>query len=147
MENLPNFPERLKELMFDHGEMRSEALGAAIGVHGTNIRAWMNGTSLITLENAVKLADFFSCSLDYLVGRKEHDEHVAPRQLPPFYEHLREVMKDKQITRYQIVHNTNIYDVYFTKWKKGAKPDLITVITLADYLQVSLDRLVGRTDY
>ena len=147
MENLSIFPERLKELMFDRGEMRSEALGAAIGVHGTNVRAWLNGTSLITLENAVKLADLFSCSLDYLVGRKEQDEKVVPRELPPFYEHLRKVMEEKKVTRYQIVHNTEIYDVYFTKWKKGAKPDLVTVIVLADYLEVSLDWLVGRTDY
>ena len=39
MEYLSNFPERLRELMFDRGEMKSEELGAAIGVHGTNVRA------------------------------------------------------------------------------------------------------------
>ncbi len=147
MEYLSNFPERLRELMFDRGEMKSEELGAAIGVHGTNVRAWLNGTSLITLENAIKLANFFLCSLDYLSGRKEQDEEVLPRPLPPFYENLRKVMAEKQVTRYRIVRDTDIRDLYFTKWRKGAKPDLITVIKLADRLEVSLDYLVGRTDY
>ncbi len=147
MENLSNFPERLRELMFDRGDMKSEALGKAIGVHGTNVRAWLNGTSLISLEHAIQLADFFSCNLDYLAGRGERDETVVPRPLPPFYDSLRGVMAEKGVSRYQIVRDTEIHDVYFTRWKKGAKPDLITAVILADYLQVSLDRLIGRTDY
>lgn len=147
MEILSNFPERLRELMFDRGEIKSEALGEKIGVHGTNVRAWLNGTALISLENAVKLADFFCCSLDYLAGRSEKDDPVTPRPLPPFYDSLRRVMCERAITRYQVVHCAEIHDVYFTRWKRGAKPDLITVIKLADCLGVSIDYLIGRTEY
>lgn len=147
MSILSNFPDRLKELMFDHGDIKSEALGRAIGVHGTNVRAWINGKASITLSNAIKLADFFECSLDYLAGRSETDERVLPRELPSFYENLRKVMEEKNITRYRLAREPEMKDVYFTKWAHGAKPDLITAIKLADYLNVTLDYLVGRTDY
>ena len=147
MDILSNFPERLKELMFDHDEIKSEALGAAIGIHGTSVRAWMRGKSMITLPNAIILADFFECSLDYLAGERENDEKIPPRPLPPFYDNLRKIMAEKGITRYALVKDTEIKDVYFTKWAHGALPDLITVIKLAKYLDVSLDYLVGRTDY
>ena len=147
MNNLSNFPERLKELMFDHEEIKSEALGAAIGVHGTNVRAWMKGKSLISLENAIKLADFFQCRLDYLAGISENAENITPHALPEFYTNLRNVMEQKGVTRYSLAKKPEIKDVYFTKWAHGAKPDLITVIILADYLEVSLDYLVGRVDY
>lgn len=147
MVKLSNFPERLKELMFDHDNIKSELLGAAIGIHGTNVRAWMSGKSLISLENAIKLADFFECRLDYLAGISENDEKVILRALPDFYKNLRSVMEEKGITRYSLAKKPEIKDVYFTKWSHGAKPDLITVIKLAEYLEVSLDYLVGRADY
>ena len=147
MYNLSKLSERLKELMFDHGNMKSEALAAEIGVMGTSVRNWINGTYEITLANAIKLADYFQCSLDYLTGLRENYETVFPRDLPPFYLRLREVMRELGITRYKIAHSKNFSDSYFTNWASGEQPKLATVCALADYLNVSLDYLVGRTDY
>ena len=146
MESLSMFPERLKELM-TFREAKAEEVSVAIGVHITNVRAWMRGASLITLQNAIKLADFFGCSLNYLSGMSDVYEQVPPRNLPPFYGRLRTIMAERGITRYQISRETTIKDVYFTRWAKGAQPDLITVILLAKKLDVSLDYLIGRTDY
>ena len=147
MDSLSKLPERLKELMFYHGEIKSEALAAKIGVYGSSVRAWMNGKSLISLNNAIKLADFFSCSLDYLAGLRDTYEEVKAKPCPEFYERLRNVMIEKNISRYEIVKKTEIPDVYFTKWSRGAVPDLISIIKIAKHLDVSLDYLVGRTDY
>ncbi len=144
---MSNLSERLNELMDEPNELKSEKLGKIIGVTGSSIRMWKRGEMEISLENAVKLADYFQCNLDYLAGRNVRYEQVAPRPLPPFYERLRAVMKENEITRYWIAHNTDIKDVYFTHWKQGATPYLANVIKLATYLNVSLDYLVGRTDY
>lgn len=146
MENLSSFPERLKELMAFR-EVRADEVAAAIGIHKTNVRAWMRGDSLITLRNAVKLADYFGCSLDYLAGISDVYEEVTPRELPPFYDRLRAIMASRGVTRYQFSRETSIQDVYFTRWSKGAQPDLITVMILAQKLGVSLDYLIGRRDY
>ena len=147
MSNLALFPERLRELMFDNGQMTAYALAEKIGVHFTTVNLWLRGEGLISLANAVKLADLFSCSLDYLAGISEVDSKVTARPLEPFYTRLRSVMKSCGVTRYRIAKETEFKDVYFTKWSRGGMPMLYTACKLAQYLHVSLDYLVGRTDY
>ena len=83
MEIMSKLSERLKELMFDCGQIKSEALALSLGVSGPTVRRWMNAQSDITLENAVKVADFFQCSIDYLGGMSEIDHKVTPREAAP----------------------------------------------------------------
>ena len=147
MEYLSNLPIRLKELAFYHEDIKSDALGKEIGVSGSTVRAWLRGELTLNLANAVKLADFFGCSLDYLAGRSSVYEEVRAHSLPPFYEQVRKIMKSAGVTRYRVTADTIIKDSYFTNWANGATPKLTSVCALADYLNVSLDYLVGRTDY
>ena len=93
---------------------------------------------------AVKLADYFQCSLDFLAGRSETVLDYQVREMPPFYDSLRAVMKEKGVTRYRLVKDLPIYDGYFTNWKRGKSPNILTLILLADYLDVTIDYLVGR---
>lgn len=146
MEVLSKFPQRLKDLMSEH-EISPEALAQEVGVYGSSVRDWMNGTSLISLSHAEKLADFFCCSLDYLAGLTDVYEDVPPKALPPFYDRLRKVMKQQGVTRYRVGKETGLKDIYFSKWAKGAMPELVTILPLAKILGVSLDYLVGRRDY
>ena len=146
MSNISLFPERLKELMFDSGQKTIREFAEKLGVHPTSVGHWLNGTTVITLENAVKLADFFGCSIDYLAGMSEVDRKVTPRPLPPFYENLRKVMAECGVTRYRLSKDV-VADVFFTKWAHGVEPLLCTVCKIAQYLNVSVDYLIGRTDY
>ena len=147
MSNLSRFPERLKDLMFDAGQMTTRKLAEKVGVHFTTVAMWLKGGALISLSNAVKVADFFECSIDYLAGMSEIDRKVTPRELPPFYQNLRKVMTEQGFSRYRIAKDTEIKDMYFTKWSKGATPDLLSVMKVAAYMNVSVDYLIGRTDY
>ena len=110
------------------------------------MRAWCNGSRTIYLSNAIKLADFFTCSLDFLAGLTEERITVSPKVCPPFYKNLRKVMNEKGITRYYIGTHTQIKDSYFQKWKNGTDSQLDTIIYLAKQLDCSLDHLVGRED-
>ena len=127
-------------------EMKSETLATAAQISGSAIRAWLRGESVPTYLHAVKLADFFCCSLDFLMGRTDF-EAVTPRPLPPFYPQLRTIMEKAHVTRFEITEKTNIKDAFFTNWAKGQLPLIVTLCTLADYLHVSLDYLIGRRDY
>ena len=148
MDYLSKLPERLKFLMLDHDNIKSDALGKMTGISGSTIRRFLRGENLPSLAMAVKLADFFECSLDFLAGEIEIDRKVTPRPLPPFYENLRKVMKERNITRYFLAHKTSdIRDSHFSNWTQGDQPKLISVCILAKHLKVSLDYLVGRTDY
>ena len=146
MENWSIFSERLKELMTER-EMRSETLARETHIAGSSIRSWLRGNSYPTFSSAVKLADYFSCSLDYLAGLNDKFESVLPRPLPPFYPRLRRVMEEQGVTRFAVTEHTQIKDAFFTNWSHGQLPILPTLCTLANFLNVSLDYLVGRTDY
>jgi len=47
------------------------AVSAATGISEGNLGDWMRGRSRPAADSLVKLADYFDCSIDYLVGRKE----------------------------------------------------------------------------
>ena len=143
MENKNVFHERLTELMIEKG-VNTVSLAAAIGVSDETVRRWKNGERDILLSQLVKLADYFQCSLDLLTGRADTVLDYQVRGMPPFYDSLRAVMAEKGVTRYKLVKDLPIYDGYFTNWKKGKSPNILTLIMLADYLDVTIDYLVGR---
>ena len=143
MENKNVFHERLTELMIEKG-VNTVSLAAAIGVSDETVRRWKNGERDILLSQLVKLADYFQCSLDLLTGRSDTVLDYQVREMPPFYDSLRAVMAEKGVTRYKLVKDLPIYDGYFTNWKKGKSPNILTLIMLADYLDVTIDYLVGR---
>ena len=143
MEKKNAFHERLSELMIEKG-VNTVSLSAAIGVSDETVRRWKNGQRDILLSQLVKLADYFQCSLDFLAGRSDCAMDHQVREIPPFYDRLRAVMAEKGVTRYRLVKELPVYDGYFTNWKKGKSPNILTLILLADYLDVTIDYLVGR---
>lgn len=143
MESTSNLGERLTELMLMEN-IDTASLAKELGVHATTIQRWRKGTKCLCLSNLLKLADHFHCSLDFLAGRTDTVLDYVPKKCPPFYERFREVMKEHNVTRYRLDKETKIKDSYFTEWSKGADPHIFSLTELADYLNVSLDYLVGR---
>lgn len=137
------FGERLTELM-DERILSNEQLAEKTGIAVQTIRRWKRNASKIYLSNLIKICDILSCSIEFITGRTETILDFMPKPCPLFYERLREVMAEKGKTRYRIVHDTRIYDNYFTVWKRGCDPQLDILIELANYLGCTLDYLVGR---
>lgn len=62
-------------------------------------------------------------------------------------ENLYKIMKDRNITQSQLAKDNNISTGNISDWKMGrSNPKTETLIKIADYLNVSIDYLVGRTD-
>ncbi|WP_304459306.1 helix-turn-helix domain-containing protein [Alicyclobacillus sendaiensis] len=72
--------ERLRALRKSLGLKRDE-VAQAIGVTPRIITDYETETKRPTLDTAVKLADFFNVSLDYLVGRT--DDPTPPKRSSP----------------------------------------------------------------
>jgi len=141
---MATFPERLTELIAEK-EIKSHELADVIGVNITTINDWKRGKYQVHLTNAIKLADFFACSLEYLMGRIEHDvKDFKPRACPPFYSQFLAVLKQRDCTTYRLRKDTSISGGHFDSWKTGNDPLVITLITIAEYLDITLDFLVGR---
>ena len=95
-------------------------------------------------ERKVQIARLHADGIASQAERTEIYLDYRPQAMPPFFDQLRAVMAEKGATRYALVKALPIYDSYFTNWKHGKSPNLLTLILLADYLDVTVDHLVGR---
>lgn len=135
--------ERINELMAIKG-IDNKTFAKAMGVNVSTVSRWKNNSKYMRLSQIVKIADFFNCSIEFLVGRTDKILDFTPNECPPFYPHLRLLLKAKGISRNQINKDTRIKSSYFADWKKGADPHILSLLELADYLDITLDVLVGR---
>ncbi len=143
MKSNKNLKIRLDELMLEKG-INCVKLAKEIGVTQPTITRWKNGTRSIPLNYLIKIANYFNCSLDYLVGRSDVLIEIKAQTCPPFYTHLRELMQSLKISRNKINRETKVKSSHFVGWNRGSEPALNSLIELADYLKVTLDELVGR---
>ena len=144
MAELSRFSERLTELMQENDNITTDKLGEAIGVGGSVIRQWRAGNSFPTFENTLRLADYFSCSIDYLAGRAQNDYEYTPKPILPFHEQLQVILKERNISWYRVVKDTKISDSNMRDWRRGCSPLLPRLIELANYFNISIDYLIGR---
>ena len=135
--------DRLIELMTLKG-INNSTLAAEIGVSNVTVGRWVNGNNSFKLSNCLKLVNYFNCSLDFLTGRSDITIDFVPKNCPPLYNHIRQLMQKKGISRNEINHKTTIKSSHFVDWNKGRDPHIVSLIELADYLDVTLDELVGR---
>lgn len=64
-----------------------------------------------------------------------------------FGTHLKEIRKEKKITQKQLAQDINSTERGIQSYELNEKkPSFETLIALADYFNVSLDYLVGRSD-
>lgn len=59
---------------------------------------------------------------------------------------LKLLRKQRTVTQIQVANSCKIAERAYQRIEAGTKPSYDTLIALADYFDVSLDYLVGRTD-
>lgn len=142
--NMDKFSERFNELL---GDTEITALMVYMGfTKPTIIYEWKNGKKGLSLNTAVKLADYFHCSLDYLFGRTDADIPVnITKDYPPFDEQFRKVLTEQNISQYRLLKDNVISRGNINDWfHKKSIPNMKSIIKIANYLDVSMDYLVGR---
>ncbi|MCL2773807.1 MAG: helix-turn-helix domain-containing protein [Oscillospiraceae bacterium] len=63
-----------------------------------------------------------------------------------FKERIKKLRSDNNLTQKQLAKILNVNEFSVQRYEYGTRPSLDTLIALADYFNVSLDYLVGRTD-
>ena len=117
MDILSNFAENLNDLLIENS---------------LNIKTF-----------SIKL-DYFECSIDYLLGLEETND-LKFSHTPPFDKTFTKLLKDKNLTRYQLNKHTKIANSRINDWCNGRRlPSIDNLIILATYFDYSLDLLLGR---
>ena len=73
---------RLKELRIERGYTQKE-LAEGIQTTADSIYSWEKGRSEPSIETLAKLADFFECSIDYLMGREDDFGNIVLKTNAP----------------------------------------------------------------
>lgn len=137
------FAERLQELVYDCG-LKPEEISALCGVGLSRLRCWLSPrcASLPCTRSLVKLADFFGCSLLYLLGFEEENSLTRPRaNLPDFSKRLLFLKERHEIKIYMLKRTGRLGAASsFYNWtKRGSLPDVYNLLALSDVFRCTPD--------
>lgn len=141
---MDQFNERFNELL---GETETKTLMAYMNFADPSIiYDWKRAKRGLLTDTAIKLADYFHCTLDYLFGRTDVDSSfVKTKDCPPFDVQLRKVLAEQNISQYMLLKNEAVFRGNLNSWLNQKRvPHIESIIRLANYLNVSMDYLVGR---
>lgn len=156
---------KLKELRRQHN-LTQAMLAAEIGVAQNTLSYWENKQYDIDSVSLIKLADYFGCSVDYILGREnpkpklrdsrnsrnltqQIDDLLTPSTSPvkqdiSFSKRLREVRKNSGMTQSDFSEAFQFSAGTIAMWETGKRqPDFETLIRIARYFNVSTDYLLG----
>ena len=83
MDNLSKLSEMLDSLMFER-ELNLTQLANEVGIEKATLSRYFRALMTPSVENLVKLADYFQCTTDYLLGRETENYPTVFKPCPPF---------------------------------------------------------------
>ncbi len=145
--NLSIFAERLSDLILDNN-LTPETLAKDIDCCRASTYKYLTGQRIPTVDILVRIADYFHCSTDYLVGLEEnfHTSTIF-KPCPPFKERIPAICEHFNISRYKLHQITKIGNTPLYYWAKGETiPTVENLYKMAKALNCSLDFILGRTE-
>ncbi len=145
MDNLSKLSEMLDSLMFEH-EINLTQLANEVGIDATTIGRYLHSRYTPTVANLVKLADYFQCTTDFLLGRESENYPTVFYSCPPFSEQLKVLKEHFNCPWWNFYKTAHISSSRFYEWKNGTRtPTLDCIIFLADGFGCTVDFIIGRT--
>ncbi|MDE6211081.1 MAG: helix-turn-helix domain-containing protein [Clostridia bacterium] len=139
-----NFVENLKELMFDK-QITIKSLCENLDIGMSTTYRYLRKESMPHTTTIVKIADYFCCSVDYLLGLAPHLIDDKLNYTPPFRIAFAQILKEYGTTRYQLNKQTKISNSKLDYWFHGTQnPSIDNVLKLTKYFDCTIDKLLGR---
>ncbi|MDE7306303.1 MAG: helix-turn-helix domain-containing protein [Clostridia bacterium] len=143
--NLSKFAEMLGDAMFEKN-LNSPALAKELGISRNTLTRYLQGVRFPSVNMLVKIADYFGCSTDYLLGYDSIKRVTKFLPCPPFSERIKFLLKSKEgYTGYLFCKEAKISESNFYDWKNGKRePSVDNVVKIAKFLDCSVDYVLGR---
>ena len=142
--NLSIFAESLSELIMQAGLTPSE-FAKQIGCGKGTVSRYLNAQKIPSVPLLIRMADFFKCSTDYLLGRETERYHHTFYPCPTFQARLPKLCEELHVNKYQLQKLTNITESSIYDWQRGdTSPRLDNLIKIADTFDCSIDFILGR---
>lgn len=141
---MQNFGEILKELL-EENNLSNKQFSKITGISEACLTLYIKHGTMPSVEHLIKIADYFQCSTDFLLGNEEYKEDLKFKPCLPFNERivfLENYMtyKPKNFYLKEGISKSSYFD-----WKNGKrKPSLNNVLALAKICKQSVDFILGR---
>ena len=143
--NLSKFQERLSELLFEK-ETNPPALAKELGCNRSTLNRYLFGSRMPSVEFVIRLADNFNCTTDFILGLEDENRAQEFLPVPPFKNRFPVVLEHFGVTRYRLAKDAEISESCIYTWQRSGKfPSLDSVVKIAEYLDCSVDFLLGRS--
>lgn len=114
------FGERLKKLRKKH-KLTQPEFAKKINVGKSTVAMWETGDRHPDHDTIRKIADFFECTSDFLLGLSDHPHYTKQQQEeefnPDLFEKLVELYKSGKLTK-EDIDQINEYAEFITRDKK-----------------------------
>ncbi len=141
---IENFRNNLKDLMKEK-DLNFETLGKETGIDSSSLRRWQS-ERVPKVESLVKIADYFGCSCDFLLGFTETFEFHPGKTPSDFYSRYYKLTKPFRFKDSKIAKLCGIGKGTVSKWRQGSIPDVYILVELCEILNCSFEYLIGRSD-
>ena len=145
MSNFDEFKEVLNDLLIEHKLSRLQ-LAKQIGITSTTINDYFNKNYYPRIDIAVKMSNFFNCSLDYLFGftttKNLKHNYSSQNFIKNFINKFNILIKDNNSSIAKTMKVLNMSETNYYRWKSGKFPKTINLLQIAKYFNVSLDYLL-----
>lgn len=139
-----NFQERLQDLLIENNLSRLQ-LSKKIGISFETINGYFNKNFYPELTVAIKIANYFDCSLHYLMGLTDKIKNVDKNDLT-FIETLKNLMKENNLPIEKLMKNLNMSEANYYRWKNASNaPSMQSLIAISKFFDVSIDFLIGNS--
>ena len=144
---LSNFVDTLKELLIEN-DLKQLQLAKKINVASSALTNYISGKQYPDISIAVKIADYFNCTLDYLFGLEENNANKAFHSCPEFNVRFKWLLEHFHKSINEINEQTGIAKSALYYWRSGErKPTMDSIIRLAKFFDCSIDFVLGRVDF
>ena len=123
--------------------MSQMKLSAVLNVSQQTIAKWESGKATPNPEMLSRIADYFDVSVDCLFGR----ESSPQKSTSTVAEHLRTLRSERGLYQKEVASFLGVDRTTYVKYELGTSaPSNDILAALADYFDVSVDYLLGRTN-
>ncbi len=142
-----SFQKRINDLIYDNEISRIELANSTKCNFATLSRACAYGI-LPNMKNLIRLADYFEISLPYLLGEVDTNDFIPSESPTTFQIRFEELCAENRLTHYAVSRKCYFDKSNISQWMlKGYLPSVDLLHPMCDLFHVSMDYLLGRTDY
>ena len=140
---MTNFNDTLLQLIVKK-EMSASAFARMVGIKDSTFYDMLRSEN-VTLKNALKVVDYFGTSLDYFEKKTKRFTYKFNKDYKvDLYTTVKDYLKQYNISYLKLCRDIGISRANLTRWGQGGEPKYQTVVNLANYFKVSIDKFIGR---